>query len=228
MQKIIGFGISSVYIRPRSYNVKIDTMAKIAGPLDFNGKLGEISAYKMRGCERTVLRMSYGPSSEAIKTKPSYGTTRRNNKEFGGRSKASHWINEAIRPLKRVIDYNLSAALNGSLKPVQEADTESEYGKRNVVLWRKPFLLEGMPLNRRYSFDSVITSPLTYSVDKETGKAFVAFPQLVTLVNFFPPPNFSLCRLSAVLGTVPDIFLTRRGYSSLPGYTNIVVEAHSE
>jgi hypothetical protein len=32
-------------------------MAKLSGPLQFEGKLDELSAYKMKGCEGTVLRM---------------------------------------------------------------------------------------------------------------------------------------------------------------------------
>ena len=61
-------------------------MAKLSGPLGFEGKLQDFSAYKMKGVGGIVLRMGWGPSKKDIKTKGNYVNTRRINAEFGGRS----------------------------------------------------------------------------------------------------------------------------------------------
>ena len=61
-------------------------MAKLSGPLSFEGKLQDFSAYKMKGVDGIVLRMGWGPSKEDIRTKDNYVNTRRINCEFGGRS----------------------------------------------------------------------------------------------------------------------------------------------
>jgi len=34
-------------------------MAKLSGPIGFKGKLSDISAYEMKGCEGIVLRMGW-------------------------------------------------------------------------------------------------------------------------------------------------------------------------
>ena len=119
-------------------------MAKLHGPLNFTGKLDEISAYKRKDCEGIILRMGWGPSKEDIQTKDNYENTRRNNAEFGGRSTTGKYIKKLFDPLKTVLDYNISPVLNGLLKPVQNEDRESHWGQRNVLISRKPFLLEGL------------------------------------------------------------------------------------
>jgi hypothetical protein len=52
-----------------------------------------------------------------IKSKPSFDLTRRNNKEFGGRSTASKCIRRVLHPLKPLSVYNISGPLNSTLRP---------------------------------------------------------------------------------------------------------------
>jgi hypothetical protein len=181
-------------------------MAKLSGPIGFKGKLSDISAYEMKGCEGIVLRMGWGPSKEDIQTKDNYVNTRRINCEFGGRSTTGAYLKKVLQPVKDVFDFNLVPVLNGVLKPVQAEDKESSWGFRNVLLSRKPILLEGFNLNKRNPFDSVISSPFHFEVDKAAGTAFVRTPDLLPSVNFFPPENFSVCRITAVMGIVPDFY----------------------
>ena len=49
-------------------NPKTILMAKLSGPLQFEGKLDELSAYKMKGCESTVLSMGWGSSKKSRNT----------------------------------------------------------------------------------------------------------------------------------------------------------------
>jgi hypothetical protein len=60
--------------------------------LDFTGSLHNISAYKRRDMDTIIIRSKGGPSKRMIKSHPSFDLTRRNNKEFGGRSTASKLI----------------------------------------------------------------------------------------------------------------------------------------
>ena len=190
-------------------------MAKLSGPIGFKGKLSDISAYTMKGCEGIVLRMGWGPSRKDIQTKEQYDLTRRHIAEFGGRSTAGACIKNALEPLKTVFDYNLNPVLNGLLKPVQTEDRESLLGFRNVLISRKPFLLEGFNLNHRNPFDAVISSPFHIEMDKEAGKALVRTPELMPSINFFPPENFSVCRISAILSFLPDFYFAIPRYKPL-------------
>ena len=190
-------------------------MAKLSGPIGFQGKLSDISAYTMRGCEGTVLRMGWGPSKEDIKTKDNYVNTRRNNAEFGGLSRTASYIKALFDPIETILDYNIQATLTGLLKQMQVEDKESPWGKRNVPISKKSYLLEGLTLNKRNLFDAVVPSPFHIEMDKETGKALVRTPELMPSINFFPPPTFSVCRISAVLSFLPDFLYAIPRYKPL-------------
>jgi len=190
-------------------------MAKLSGPIGFQGKLSDISAYTMRGCEGTVLRIGWGPSKEDIKTKDNYVNTRRNNAEFGGLSRTASYIKALFDPIETVLDYNIQATLTGLLRQMQVEDKESPWGKRNVPISKKPYLLEGLTLNRRNLFEAVIPSPFHIEMDKEAGKALVRTPELMPSINFFPPPTFSVCRISAVLSFLPDFLYAVPRYKPL-------------
>jgi hypothetical protein len=190
-------------------------MAKLSGPFGFKGKLSDISAYTMKGCDGTVLRMGWGPSKEDIQTKDNYVNTRRNNAEFGGLSKTGSYIKGLFDSIETVLDYNIQATLTGLLKQMQVEDKESPWGNRNVLISKKPYLLEGLTLNKRNLFDAVIPSPFHIEMDKEAGKALVRTPELMPSINFFPPPTFSVCRISAVLSFLPDFYYAIPRYKPL-------------
>jgi hypothetical protein len=179
----------------------------------FTGSLHNISACKRRDMDTIIIRSKGGPSKRMIQSKPSFELTRRNNKEFGGRSTASMCIRRALHPLKPLFDYNISAPLNSALKPIQQMDTVSELGKRNIRLSRNPRLLEGFQLNRRNPFESVLRSPLSFTLSKDELKATLEIPELIPGNNFFPVAQYPVYRWQAALGVIPDIFFDEtRGY----------------
>jgi hypothetical protein len=193
-------------------------MARLHGPFLFNGKLKGLSAYTMQGCDGIILRTPYGPSKEDIKTKPAYELTRRNNSEFGGRSTAVKWIRRILHPLKSVSDHNLSAPLNALLKPIQEMDRQSEFGKRNILISQAPQLLEGFNCNLKYPFDSVVRNPPGYTLLRESLGAVVEFPALLPSLTFFAPGAHPYFRLVTVLGVVPDFYYALPIYRPKEGH----------
>src|SRR5687767_13932272 len=130
-------------------------MAKLDRGIEFVGSLGDFSAFRMRGVEGIVVRRKGGASKETIKTSKSFEKLRRNMSEFGGRSTAAKWICQMMHPLKALADYNINGPLNALMKAIQEADTESDIGKRKVLLTTDPRVLEGFSLNRQTIFDSI-------------------------------------------------------------------------
>lgn len=188
-------------------------MAKLYGPLDFGGKLGGISAYKMKGVDRTILRKPGGPTKEDIKTKPSCDNIRRINHEFGGRSTAGKYVRRCFKPLMAVSDFNPTSSVNSLMHKIQPLDTVSEYGKRSVLISKALYLLEGFNLNHRNPFDSMMRHAPEAVIDRQALKASVKFPELVPGVNFFPPGSHSYFRIAAVLAIVPDLFFKTEAYA---------------
>lgn len=192
-------------------------MAKLDAGLLFTGTLQNISAYKMRGSGKIILRMKGGASKEKIQTDPNFDIPRRNYTEFGGRSTTSKWILRALQPLKPVADHSLSGALNRLLKPVQEMDTAGEFGRRSVAVSRYPGLLEGFSLNRETSLEAVVQNPLSFINQRDTLSAKVEVPALIPGINFTPQSRYSVYRIVAVLGIVPDLFYNEKSGRYVPG-----------
>ena len=191
-------------------------MAKLEGEILFTGSLGNLSAYKMRGVDKIILRRKGGATKQQIKTSPAFENTRRVNAEFSGRARASKWIMRMLRPLKALADYNVAGPLNALTRSVQVLDTVSVAGERHVMLSKNPAVLEGFSLNRQTLFESVVRAPLSATIDKEKLTAQIAFPDLIPGIKFMPARRHSFYSFTAALGVIPDLLFTPDGYR--PGH----------
>ncbi len=145
--------------------------------------------------------------------------TRRFNAEFGGRSGGSKCITRALGDHKALADHNITAPLNALLAPLQDMDKEHTLGQRNIALSQNPGLLNGFNLNRNNLFDSIVRSQPVVTLSKDTLHATIAIPDLLTDINFFIPGKYPLFSITALLGIVPDLLFTDRGYQpSNPAY----------
>jgi len=197
-------------------------MAQLLSDFGFTGSLGKLSAYKMRGVDKTILRTRGGASKQKIKSHPNFEIVRRNNSEFGGCANAGKWIRLMLGAQTAVADYNIAGPINALVKPIQVLDTVTPQGQRNIELSKNPRLLEGFNLNRKNIFDSIIRTPVLYTISKETLSIHVELPPLMPGINFFAPGKYALCSFVAVLGIVPDLYPTVMGYKPKPeGYSEI-------
>jgi hypothetical protein len=203
-------------------------MAKLNGPLDFKGKLGGLSAFKMKGVEGTVVREPGGPSKDDIKTKPSCDIVRRNNFEFGGCSRAGKYLRWCFKPLMSVSDFNPAPPVNSIISKILPLDTVNEFGKRSVLLSKALYLLEGFNFNQRNPFDSTVRHQPQAAIDRQGLSASVVFPAMMTGVNFFPPGSHSYFRMVAVLGLLPDQFFKVEDYGPEGEFSFQPVKAVSE
>jgi hypothetical protein len=197
-------------------------MAILDSAFGFTGPLGNLSAYKMRGSDKIILRRKGGASADKIKNDPVFENTRRGNSEFSGRSAATKWLRWALFDHIHVADYRFMGTLNGLLKPIQEMDTASAWGTRNVYLSKNPQLLEGFTLNQRDVLESFVRAPLSCTLSRDEVRGSVSIPDLYAGINFFcrlPHPYF---RITASLGMVPDLQYTENGY--IPMATGLPVK----
>ena len=203
-------------------------MAILISDILFTGPLGNVSFYKMRGIDKIIARRKGGASKEKIKKAKEFEKTRRLNAEFGGRSAGSKCIMHSMFPLKALADYNFAGTLNALIKPVQEMDTESEHGKRNIYFTKQPKLLEGFSLNKRNPFNTIVRCPVSCKLDKKNMSASIDIPALVPGINFFVPPGgHPYYSIIAVLGVVADVIYTKYGYKPLSGVNTEPVHAAS-
>jgi hypothetical protein len=177
------------------------------------GTVGNLTAYKRHDMDEIIVRLKGGPKRERVKNGEEFVNTRKNNHEFGGRSRATRYMRTNLVELLPLADYNFTGHLNAIMKPVQLMDTESEWGKRNLIFSKQPGVFDGFSFNRKYTLESVIRSPVRYTLSRDTLKAEVTIPALVPDINFHVPGSFPMYSLTAVLSVLPDLFYTEHRYT---------------
>jgi hypothetical protein len=55
------------------------------------------------------------------------------------------------------------------------------------------------------SFDSIVRTPVYYTMDRANRSARIEIPELMRDINYFPQNNHAMFRLTATLGIVPDV-----------------------
>lgn len=180
-------------------------MARLYGNLQFTGGLSNLTAYRMRGSDKIIVRSKGGASKEMILNSESFERTRENNLEWTGCSRAGKSIRNAIRPINKMADYNYSGPLNAIMKSIQKADTENARGERSVLISKHREFLNGFNLNIQNRWDGVVRSTISYTLDRTLGKAVIAFPPMIPGVNFQNRNQRPFFRFVVVLGVVSDV-----------------------
>ena len=189
-------------------------MAKVIGGIGagLSGSIDQLSFYKMKGVDKTIVRRKGGHTREKIKTDPRLRLFGLANVEFGGRAKASQYLMRVLTHQKALADHNIAGPLNTLMAPVQKLDSAGNFGNRSVILSAHRHFLKGFSLNRQFPFDNVVRYPVSYSLDRETATAVVSFPELIPQINFFTQENYPYYGFCVSLGVVPDVHHTEAGY----------------
>jgi len=191
-------------------------MAKLTNGFEFIGRLGDLTAYRMKGCKHIVLRRCGGPSARQIKNDPQFKTARLHATEFGARAKAISVFAKMLRPHKAVSDYNYSQAVGSHLKVLQGFDTINALGRRSILFSQYPEFWEGFSLNEKRSFDSMIYAPLQCTISRETLSARVEIPELMPNIHRSVPTSQGLFRIQAALGLLPDFVFREAANRHVP------------
>ena len=179
-------------------------MAIQNGNFGFTGRLGNLSGYRMRGLDGTVLRSRGGARKRQIKTLAVFEPTRRLNSEWKAVTKAGAEIRHGLEALRTLADYNISGPLNALVKKIQSADTLNPQGKRSILFSRYPAFLSSFSYNRQTLFDSVIRQSPAVNIDPSSAIAEITLPALQPAVNFFPHPLYAYYRVVLDLVAVSD------------------------
>jgi hypothetical protein len=187
-------------------------MAILKNHLEFSGGLGNLSAYKLPGMNKTIIRTKGGADKKKILKSPSFKLTRDNYTEFSACAKMGGSIRRSMMALAPLADYNYTPMLNALAKAIQLLDTENPRGERKVFLSRHKHLLTGFSLNRNTAFESVVRNPLQFNIDPDQKEALVQFPELMPGVNLMLSKQYPLFRFIVNLGCVSDLRLIGKKY----------------
>ena len=205
-------------------------MAKAAFNLPFNHpfstSLGDHSIYTRKDSKKLVVRSKGGPTKEQVKTDPVFEKLRNHGSEFGGASSAAKMLRDAMLSVKNLGDFNLHSRLTGLIKAIMEIHSDNP-GKRPIIFSNAKPLLEGFHLNDTSNFDSVISSPIGFAIDRSAHSAVLQLPPLFRGKNFKSPWPYSFYRFRINLGIIRDmVFVEELGYrpqmEDEQGYTEML------
>lgn len=190
-------------------------MAILNGPFDFSGKFGNYSAYKKAGSDKIVLRRKGGPTRKQIKNAPQFERTRQINAEFLGCTMLATGIRGAVYPVSHLADFTINAVFNGIAKKMQVLDDVGEIGERGIFLSMYPNMLAGFNFNRVYTFDRIVSHPVTVLPLRTAFAATVSIPQLIPDISLISPWKLPYFRFIVSLGPVGDVVHKGTRYDSV-------------
>ena len=192
-------------------------------PASFSGSIGNFSIVTNQ-YGTTFLRAKGGGTKEQIATLPSFEPTRNQNVEFGGASKGASMLGNAMESVKHLNNINVQGYCTGLINILFELDPGIP-GSRPIIFSRAKHLIEGMQLHSKHSFDSVVTTPISFTIDRNEHQAILQLPSIVPGRNLINPwPQYPLFRVRMNLGIIRDMeYVEGFGYKpvleDITGYT---------
>ncbi len=188
-------------------------MAVLKSLSEFEGSIGNITAYKRHDSEKTFLRTKGGVSKKKIKTHKNFVRTRELNAEWSGCAKAAAMVKDLFHHQQSVADFNLSGPLTAITKEIQLRDPLHQRGERAILFSRFGNILEGFQLNRKNTFEAVIRGNIDVQFQRADGKAIIQLPELIPDISFKPPVALPVFNIRLSLGTLPDMLFIDKHYA---------------
>ena len=110
-------------------------MARQTGLVKYNGTMGGVRHFKIKGLEGDFAGMAGGPSAEQINNDPAFIRTRENMNEFGGSASAAKSVRTALSQIiKQFADSRLTGRLTAIMKQINLEDQTEARGKRAIEI----------------------------------------------------------------------------------------------
>jgi hypothetical protein len=147
-------------------------MARQTGHIKYNGTLGEVRHYKIRGMNGDFAGLKGGATGEQIKTGASFVRTRENNNEFGGCAIVGKSIRSGQAQLmKQMSDSQFTGRLTGIIKKINLEDQSEARGYRAILISAVPQHLIGLNFNRNNTVEGSFSGK--YETEANAGRTSV-------------------------------------------------------
>jgi hypothetical protein len=189
-------------------------MATLEEGIEFTGSLGNLSAYRMKGSDKIILRRKGGPKKDQILNSERFERTRDNMTEFSGVGKAVKAIRSPLLHVKQLSEHNFTSQLISICKKIQLLDTIGERGQRGIFLSQHRYILAGFRLNKKHPFINIVMGPVGCVIHRDTKTAIIELPRLIPGINLSIPWKQPFYRFCMSFGLVPDIVYESNGYNN--------------
>jgi hypothetical protein len=188
-------------------------MATLDEGISFTGSLGKLSAYKIKGSDKTILRKKGGPTRKQVLTSKNFERTRENMKEFSGVVVAVRAVRSALIHVKHLSEHNFTPTLTSICKKIQVQDSIGSKGQRSILLSQHRYMLAGFRLHKKHPFLNIVTGPVGRIINRDTKSAVIQLPGLVKGINLHLPWKQPLYRFCMTLGVISDVVYEKGEYN---------------
>ena len=180
-------------------------MARQVGHIKYKGTLGEVRHFKIKGLQGDFAGLKGGPSSDQVKTDPSFIRTRENMNEFGGCAAAAKSVRIGLSQLmKQMSDPQLTGRITGIMKKINLEDLSEARGVRAILISTQRKYLKGLNFNKNLVLESVLYAPfsVTPEVDRLSSDLVVPAFNIASSINI--PSGATHFRLINALSVISD------------------------
>jgi hypothetical protein len=180
-------------------------MARQTGPLKYQGTLGDIRHFKIKGLPGHFAGLIGGPTGEQVKTASEFERTRENMNEFGGCASAGKSIRVGLSQLmKQMSDPQLTGRLTAIMKKINLEDQSEARGYRAILISTQRQYLIGLAFNRNVSFDSVFSAPFMLTSSPARDSSVLSISGFNPLTFIKAPAGATHFRLINAVSVLSD------------------------
>ncbi len=180
-------------------------MARQSGHVAYEGTIGKVRHFKIKGQEGFFAGLKGGVSAERIKNGAEYKRTRENNNEFGGCAKFSRSIRYTFPGLIRGLgDSKAGSRLLRTAKRINLGDVKSMRGYRAFELSKNRDLLKNMELNIDNPLETVFRIKFEIENLSRTEAVLTVAEPFCAIDQLMVPKGASHFRFVLAMGIVSD------------------------
>lgn len=141
-------------------------MAKQKGPIKYEGTIGDIRHFRIKGLKGYYAGMKGGPTANQIKNAPEFERTRENMNEFGGSAKAAKSLRNGLaQAMQGIADPYVTGRLTAIMKRINLEDQTEARGYRAILISEQSQYLKGFNFNKNASLSNVLKASVYVYTD---------------------------------------------------------------
>jgi len=193
-------------------------MARQKGVIKYDGTIGDIRHFKIKGHEGYFAGLVGGPTANQVKNAPEFVRTRENMNEFGGCAVVGKAVRSALAPLlNQFADAQVTGRLTAIMKKINLEDQTEARGYRAILISTQRQYLKNFNFNKNQSFKSVFSQAITLAHDANRTEGTLEVTAFDPRNMVYPPLGATHFRLILSLSVISDYAFnaTTKGYEPI-------------
>ena len=180
-------------------------MARQTGLVKYNGTMGGVRHFKIKGLSGDFAGLAGGPSAGQINSDPAFVRTRENMNEFGGSAAAGKSVRVGLSQIvKQFSDPRLTGRLTAIMKQINLEDLSEARGRRAIEISTQRQYLEGLDFNVNLSLFGLFNAPFTLTHNVARNSASFTVPDFNPANLVSAPAGATHFRLLNAISVISD------------------------